>query len=98
MSLNKSIIVIALLMFVFALGAARAAREPEQAANHPEDTLILTYDEQKILSAKIQEIEEQAITEGKEADYWRSRYDELRACVAKQKVAENAFAVCLGGT
>ena len=95
MTLNRGIIVVALLLLVFALGAARAAREP--AANHREDSITLTYSEQQILSAKIQEFQEQAIDAGKEADYWHGRYDELRACVAKQKVAENAFTVCLGG-
>jgi hypothetical protein len=95
MTLNKGIIVAALLLLVFALGVARADHEP--AAKHSEDSITLTYSEQQILSAKIQEIQEQAVSEGKEADYWHGRYDELRACVAKQKVAENAFTVCLGG-
>jgi hypothetical protein len=94
-TLNRGIIVVALLLLVFALGSARATREP--AASHPEDNITLTYNEQQILSAKIQEFQEQAIDAGKETDYWHGRYDELRACVAKQKVAENAFTACLGG-
>jgi hypothetical protein len=94
-ALNKGIIVVALLLLVFALGAARAAREP--AALHPEDSITLTYDEQQALAAKFSEIQQSAIKQADDAQYWHGRYDELRACVAKQKVADNAFTVCLEG-
>jgi hypothetical protein len=95
MGLNKFLIVVALLLVVLGLGLARASRE--SSAQHKEDSIILTYDEQLALAAKFSEIQQSALEQADDAHYWHGRYDELRACVAKQKEKTNVFAICLGG-
>lgn len=85
-----------LFCILFACASPTVAVAQESAANHPEDNITLTPEEQEALAQQFALAEQNVQEKTQEAGYWQHRYNELRTCVLKQKETDNAAAICLG--